>query len=297
LPLTELRLDDARAIFEPAFVGQLDHVLMCGNYGDAMVAHDTLEVFRYLRSCNARMALSMHTNGSGRTVSWWAALAELGVKVTFGIDGLADTNHLYRRGTEWEHVMRSARAFIAAGGRAVWVFIVFRHNEHQVDQVRELSREMGFSSLVVKRTSRFTSGERLAVIDRNGDFQYHLELPLDTEWQHANLLRPRARSETLDTISIDCQVARRQSVYISAEALAFPCCYTGQLYSGSRRATQIAEMIAELPGGRDAIDTRKLPLRDIIEGPLFQRSFPERWSRSSIALGRPWVCAEVCGAS
>src|SRR5207302_493437 len=136
LPLTELSLDDVKALFPAELVARLQHLYMCGNYGDALVARDTLEVFAWLRALNPELRLSMLTNGSGRTGGWWRELARLGVTVHFGIDGLEDTNHLYRRNTSWPRILESVRAFIGGGGRALWDYIVFRHNEHQIEEAR-----------------------------------------------------------------------------------------------------------------------------------------------------------------
>ena len=55
LPGTELSLDDVKKIFPPQFIAQLDRMYMCGNYGDPVVARDTLEVFKYFRSNNPRI--------------------------------------------------------------------------------------------------------------------------------------------------------------------------------------------------------------------------------------------------
>jgi len=295
LPLAELTLDDVRAIFPAELVARLRHIYLCGNYGDAMVARDTLAALRYFRDANPALALALHTNASGRADEWWAQLARLGVEVHFGIDGIEDTNHLYRRGADWQRVMRSARAFIGAGGRAHWCFIVFRHNEHQVEAARALGRELGFASFVAKRTYRFSGGDRLAVVDRDGAPAYWLELPAGAEWQNASLVQVRRAPPDLDTVPIACKVAERGSVYVSAEGLVFPCCHTAHLYTGGLRAEQLAALIAELPGGRDALDARRTPLAQIVDGPLFQRVFPERWSRPSIAAGRLAICAQVCG--
>ena len=112
----ELSFEDCKKIFEPAFIKQLDHMFMCGNYGDPMMAKDTLEVYKYFRKHNPKMWLSMHTNGGARTAKWWAELAKTigigrvdphygwvfgrgnpGGCVTFSVDGLEDTNHIYRK--------------------------------------------------------------------------------------------------------------------------------------------------------------------------------------------------------
>lgn len=43
------------------------------------------------------------------------------------------------RGTKWQIILKNMRGFFAAGGSAEWDFIVFRHNEHQVDAARASS--------------------------------------------------------------------------------------------------------------------------------------------------------------
>ena len=93
----ELSLDDVRTILKPNFIKQLKRLYMCGNYGDPISANDTLEIFEYIRSHNAKMQLSFHTNASAKTPEWWSRLpAAMGKShyVVFSVDGLEDTNHL-----------------------------------------------------------------------------------------------------------------------------------------------------------------------------------------------------------
>ena len=55
------------------------------------------------------MKLSMHTNGSAREQNWWKELAKYRVIVTFGIDGLEDTHHLYRISTDFNKIIDNAQ--------------------------------------------------------------------------------------------------------------------------------------------------------------------------------------------
>ena len=147
----ELSLADCKRIFKPEFIAQLNTMYMCGNLGDPIVARDTLEIFRYFRKHNSKMWLSMNTNAGAKNEKWWGQLAEVFGRmgsVIFSVDGLRDTNHLYRQGVVWDNVERNARAFIAAGGRARWDFIIFQHNEHQVERAEQIAQELGFESLL-----------------------------------------------------------------------------------------------------------------------------------------------------
>lgn len=305
LPLTELSLEDIKVILPPAFIGQLSSVFMCGNFGDPVAAKDTLRAFEYLRAENSKMHLSMHTNGSARTPEWWARLARImgrkGV-VIFGIDGLSDTNHLYRRGTNFEKIMANAQAFIAAGGRALWDFLLFKHNEHQVDEIKALSERMGFEKINIKRTNRFVHGRTSEVWDKEGRVEYVIEMPSDPPSPPIHTHKPSAIERFgswdafLDVAAIRCQTGEEGSVYVSAEGLVFPCCWTAsQMYPWftEPQQSQIWTHIMAV-GGKDSIDARKHTLAEIVEGPFFQ-AIENSWKQPSCAAGRLKVCAQVCG--
>jgi MoaA/NifB/PqqE/SkfB family radical SAM enzyme len=208
----ELSLDDVRIILKPEFIKQLKRLYMCGNYGDPISANDTLEIFEYIRSHNAKMQLSFHTNASAKTPEWWSKLpAAMGKShyVVFSVDGLEDTNHLYRQGTVWKKIMENARAFIQAGGRARWDYIVFGHNEHQVEEARALATSMGFEKFNVKKSNRFFSNTKGAVKtnhqagNRKGSTTQMLSMPTNPEYQNAALKQLESLSKDKGEIKID----------------------------------------------------------------------------------------------
>lgn len=310
LPSAELRLADIVAMFPAEFIRQLQLVYLCGNYGDPMTARDTLEILEYFREVHPRIRLGIHTNGSARTPDWWARLAAVVDYCRFGIDGLADTNHLYRRGTQWKKVMESVAAFIDAGGRAEWDFIIFRHNEHQVEEARALSRKLGFAKFFTKNTYRFFNPiagrrlPRLPVLSDNGDLEHFIEEPVRAEFQNESLVRLQdatadaaSYAQYLDQTDIHCKVERDGSLYVSAEGLAFPCCWTANLYPWYQGVPEqgVWRILEELPDGKRSLDARLHPLREIIDGPFFQKLIPSSWSQPSIGEGRLEVCARTCG--
>ncbi|HKJ52086.1 MAG TPA: radical SAM protein [Gammaproteobacteria bacterium] len=314
MPLDELSLEDIRKILLPDFVRQLKRIYACGNYGDPIVARDCLSVFRYLRENGPDLNLDLHTNGSARRPDWWRELAETMKAgphyLRFGIDGLADTNHLYRRGADWNTVMRSAEAFIAAGGRAEWDFLVFRHNEHQVEEARRLAREMGFAEFFVRKTGRFLGSgdlqtmERFDVRDRDGNFEYWLEQPENPDYlnpAYDDLDRVRRQygsyQSYLDGVGIDCKVAgAKGKIYLSAQGYLLPCCWLGAVFSeaSTPERRQFAELV-EGHGGSEALNARTRGLRSVVESELFQRAIPASWDCNSVADGKLAICARTCG--
>jgi len=148
-------------IFEKFFtetINYIERLEYCGNFGDPILNPDLIRGINWLKKINdnskrqeigrSKLYIEVATNGGVNHPSWWKelALALNGVgSVTFGIDGLEDTNDLYRRQVVWKRLMENVEAFIGAGGVADWQFILFEHNYHQKDQVEELSKKMGFN--------------------------------------------------------------------------------------------------------------------------------------------------------
>lgn len=208
----ELSLADVKNILKPNFIKQLKRLYMCGNYGDPISARDTLEIFEYIRSNNDKMQLSFHTNASAKTPEWWSRLpAAMGRNhyVVFSVDGLEDTNHLYRQGTVWRKIMENASAFIAAGGRARWDFIVFGHNEHQVEEARALAESMGFEKFNIKKSNRFFSNTRGSVKmehqagNRKGVATTMISMPTNPEYQNAAIKQLAALSTDVAKLNTD----------------------------------------------------------------------------------------------
>lgn len=311
LPLTELSLDDITQIFTPEFLSQLERLYMCGNYGDPIMARDTAAIFRHFRLLNSRLDLQMFTNGSGRDENFWRGLAADRVEVRFSVDGLEDTNHIYRRGTKWPLILRAMRAFLGAGGVAEWDFIVFRHNEHQIEEARALSRELGFKKFNVKKTARFFSNVQVAVKDRqevrdrDGNVEYYLEQPSNPKFLNSALkkedeivARFGSLKEFFAKTPIDCKAARESSLYITAEGFAFPCCWTAnQLYPWyyPKEGTPIWKMLKALPAGVQTLNAKTRALADIVNGGFFQSDLPRSWDVEGFENGRLFVCGKTCG--
>lgn len=311
LPITELSLEDITKIFSVSFIKQLDKIYMCGNYGDPMVAKDSLSAFQFFRSINKHLTLEMFTNGSGRSINWWKDLAKVTDRVHFSIDGLEDTNSIYRRGTNFEKIKSNAEAYILSGGKAIWDFIVFEHNEHQVEQARTLSQKMGFHKFVVKKTGRFYSNQKSQVkqaqevLNNKGELEYYLKMPNNPKYQNQSLKKEKdltteygSLHNYLNQTSIQCRVQQEKSIYISAEAFVFPCCWTAnQLYPWyfKKRSSQLWKLIDELPNKEFDLCAKTQSIQKIVESDFFQKHIPQSWLGTDIQKDKLRVCAKTCG--
>lgn len=183
----------------------LDKMFACGNYGDPAAGLHTLDLFRYLRSINPTITLGINTNGGLRNRTWWQELAHILNQpldyAVFSIDGLADTNHVYRRGVAWNKVIENAQSFIAAGGSAHWDMLVYQHNQHQVDAAQALAKDLGFTWFRAKISKR-------PLVDG---------LARPDQWQPIELLHGDVR----------CHALAERSIYVDARGVANPCCWLG----------------------------------------------------------------------
>lgn len=329
----ELSIDDVKKIFPVNFVKQLNHMYMCGNYGDPIVAKDCIDAFRYFRDNNPDMLLSMNTNGSARTTDWWKELAKvLGNNgyVIFSLDGLEDTNMIYRKNTIWSKIIENVSAFIDAGGKAHWEFIVFKHNQHQIEDAKELAKKMGFEHFQVKKSARFmtvsgSSKSTVRSVDRKGN-EVLIEEPTLSDYRNAGLIEklvysneqeiefPTKKIDLLgklnpeifnsrsklqqmyDTTKISCKVKKEKSLYVSAEGILQPCCWVaGQMYNWyhTPKGSQIWKLINVV--GKDNINAINKSIKDIIESEYFQTLFEDSWNKKSCNDGKLQVCAKTCG--
>lgn len=324
LQLTELTLEDYKRIFPSAFLRQLTNISICGVYGDPILANDLLEIIEYMRCSNPDLEIDVYTNGGVRSALWWKRLARIlgSGKVIFGIDGLEDTNYIHRRGTVFTIILRNVKAFIRAGGRAQWDFIVFKHNEHQVEQARELSAKLGFEIFQIKRTSRFYKvlyeqdpalggvGEEFGkypLYDSKGQKYGYIELPKNPYYRNASLKKIEILIKEFgsliryfDKVPIDCQAKRTKGIFVSATGLVYPCCWFyqqanyGTIYNVTDLLELNEENILRSIGRVRQISAKEHSLKDIIEGEFFRR-IEESWDLPALAKGRPKVCARHCG--
>jgi MoaA/NifB/PqqE/SkfB family radical SAM enzyme len=200
LEIDQITIDKFKKYFPPEVIKKLEIILFCGVHGDPGMARDLYEICEYIAEANPTTAVRMNTNGGMRKPEFWAKLGELFSKqrkdhwrwlITFSIDGLEDTNHLYRRNVKWDSVMANSKAFIDAGGFADWDYLIFKHNEHQIDEAIALSKSTGFQNFYPKKALGVDDGQRLqrmSAMTRDGELDYWIDPPVDPK--NRNLERP-----------------------------------------------------------------------------------------------------------
>lgn len=134
---------------------------LCGCYGDCIYHPKFKEIAEFMLASNKQF--SFETNGAHRTAQWWQSICELPwdrqrASIRFSIDGLADTNHIYRKNSNWDSIMVgiSTLTGLPYNHRPYleWKFLVFPFNKHQVDEAQILSKKLNFDKFIPVKSTR-----------------------------------------------------------------------------------------------------------------------------------------------
>lgn len=284
----------SRSVITKIAEAKPSYVYFCGNYGEPSLYRDILWAIDTMREQPTH--LGFVTNGGVHGVEWWADLAKRMGKdshAVFSLDGLEDTHHVYRRNTKYEVVERNMLAFINAGGTVDWHFLVFKHNEHQVDEARRRANAFG-AKFILKRTSRF--------MDATGNFSSSyplpeegvLEVPSNKDYVNKEMLELYADDfqKYVDRTPIVCKSVENRSVYVTADGKMFPCCWTGLLTDPSQHGTERISELVSIDGNNISLEHRNV--EEILRSHMY-RKIMEGWSNTT-ACGRAKVCALNCGS-
>ena len=320
MPLCHLDRGAIDRTFTPALCNRLGQVFFCGSYGDPIMHPDFLNILRDFRKKNPTLWLYFHTNGGVHDSKYWIEIANIMAgygQIDFGIDGLEDTLHLYRKNVKYSKVIENATAFISAGGRAQWNFIVFKHNEHQVDAVKQLGKELNFFNVLIRKTGRFFNHrtvEEMTVWPVRDE--YVIEPPVNPEYRNQSMMfLPDLKKqygnikEYFDTTEIKCDAMIGRKVVINAEGLVFPCnFFTHNLYDRRFYESGVlpeANELSTVNGKnqvREFLESYNLEsfninlhsLEEIFSNPMWT-DLVNSWNKT-LSNGRLFECAMTCGS-
>ena len=156
-------------------------ILFCGNWGDPIYAGGFLDLIKNLKISFPTLAISIHTNGSGKRREWWYSLIELlenNDKLIFSIDGTPDNYFKYRINSEWNSVEMAIKSCVEAKEQfkknvsIEWKYIVFSFNENSIDEAYHLSKTLGFDKFYLQQgLVDNTEGGRYKWLNTSTDFK------------------------------------------------------------------------------------------------------------------------------
>lgn len=293
MPITDLTLDDYKILLEP-FDNDIT-LFHCGNYGDALASPTFDETFDYCLEHAKKIRIA--TNGSLRSTDWWRELANKAkdkLYVIFSIDGLNDTNHLYRVGSNFEKIMENANSFIKAGGEAEWAFIEFQHNYHQIESARQIATDMGFKKFSVKYTARFADNNESQVKTKKGNVVED-KVNHNTEDKQQILKTFTNFDEYVENTTISCKYQKSQTVFVDMRMGLWPCCWMGApaYFNHVTPQTKSFEHFWNLYG-KD-FNNMRLHGWNVLNHDFFQNYLDKSWNAQTKDYKRIYTCGRTCG--
>jgi MoaA/NifB/PqqE/SkfB family radical SAM enzyme len=266
----------------------LTGVSFVGNFGDPLMHPELDEIINFFKEQKIRIS----TNASLRNHAWWSNLGKnKNITVKFCIDGIGKEHELYRRNTSYKKIIENAKSFIQSGGIAEWQFIVFQHNEHQLNEAKELSTQLGFKDIKFMYSDRFDTDDTWKVYDNN-KYLYDLKKPSKQITLRESLNAPVGEkywnSLYRNKGEISCIWSESKRIYIHSDGTVYPCCMLGSIQSGKNIEKL---MLKKLIKDYKEIDLHYNTLEQIIMSDIFQKVLPA--SFKGTPFSHP-MCIEYC---
>lgn len=254
-----ISLENLRSWLDPYDWSNLEHISMAGSVDEPVLNPQFIEILEYFLKINDQLTISISTNGGGRSTSFWKKLGDISkktkrIEIIFGIDGLKETNHMYRKNVSWKRLQNNFRAYINNGGAAVWQFIVFEHNKHQVENAQEIAKKEGFKRFKLRESSRQ---------DKKGIKAARYFSKNSTNQIKVDKKSHRVVCAAKPYNSNDYFHPTLANLYINHQGLCFPCCFFDNPYD-------LSQLIDNSGINVNAANLNYFELYDIINGPIWE---------------------------
>ena len=133
---------------------QVTHFNLCGDYGDPIYYPDLLKLINRFRD---RISFEIVTNGSRQSEKFWHNLSDVMTEndsVIFSIDGLENTNHLYRINADWPSIMQGVDIMANGPAHVHWKTIVFNFNYKKLTEIKKFAEAKG-ATFHAEKTHRY----------------------------------------------------------------------------------------------------------------------------------------------
>lgn len=293
LKLNHLSLESWNNLITTENLTYIDNIVFNGNFGDFGMHPDAISFIDRIYEIKPTVSVHIHTNGGPRTEKFWLTLGQRLSKfkyhsLTFSIDGVESNAHRYRRGTEFDKIIKNARAAISGGANCVWRYIVFDHNIDDIPLARQLAIDVGFSEFRLNRSNK----EKI-------DIKAYKSFPADTitapnpqkvnelfdTYHYARKDFLKFKSNHDDPLDSPCPWERDTRIQVDYLGNLWPCCYISMIpvkvLESEDRDTSINEIIAKYGNFND---TGVFSLEQILSHKFFKLILPTIWETQQFTV-------------
>jgi len=282
-------LTDFQRMFPEPWMIEKKLFKFCGVLGDPIKNKDCLPMVEYV--VNHGGSIEISTNAGLCTSDWWSRLGEISqqtqrIWINFCIDGHRETNHLYRVNTNFDVIERNLHAYVEKSKRASWIFIVFDHNEHELDTAKKHALGLGlqfaertgmrnsFQDWVAKIKERDKKTREIKVQERTYSTKKHHEKKSQYE-ELRDIVETNDKERVQEVVnSIECKLYHQNELFISYNQLLWPCCFLWDNYVKDSGETQ--KKLDQHGSGWN--DLKQHSIDEILQHPWFEKELAKSWN-------------------
>lgn len=222
---TNLSLDAIERVFKNSRLSSNVWVDMVGLVGEPIAHPKFLDIIDIIHKHRPNARINIHTNGGLRSTAFFVELAgklhTTNSVVRFSIDGLQDTNDIYRIGVNWDKAIANLTAFVNAGGNAVWKMIEFPWNQHQSADAEKYAMSLGVGYFELEQ-NRSQGGDETDMFMNAAQRKIHKKTPAP---KGITPYGDKSYALTYDSFNeINQRCFDNEEIYINAHGKVLPCC-------------------------------------------------------------------------
>lgn len=228
--LLHLTLSDIKKFFPNKDYIENKHFRFSGVLGEPIVNPECLDITKYFLDNNG--AVSYSTNGGAQSIKWWNEVGILSnstkkLKVDFCVDGYEETNHIYRVNTNFKKINENMQAYSNMKGNANWVYIVFEHNEHELELAKERAKELNFNFQIRTgmRNSMNEWTSKSVKIKESKNYKHETQKEVKKLIKFAETKNKSVNEKTKIIDTMKCRYIHDNEIFIASNKTLWPCCF------------------------------------------------------------------------
>ena len=283
---------------------QLNNIVLCGNYGEPGASPNLPELIDWTaNTCPNLSKIQFDSNVGVSNTKFWKKLGKLSndykhiIKLHASIDGLEDTNHIYRRFVKWNKVVENLKAYNDAGGMSCWKMIKFPWNSHQHEEAKTLAKELGCSTFEFNITNN-DSAPFYDMYKKNKKDWWNRTVFNSSTKSNFNPTEKECFAYKKDYIkqysnvnSISCITKNDNGIHANWDGKIWPCCwYGGAVHHGYSPIKELVKYETDYVYGEHWNDINHFTLEEIMNSPFYTNDLMDNQQNNPSIM-----CTEVCG--
>jgi len=244
-------------------IREMRKISFCGADGDPIYCKEFLEILEYIKILNPNISITIITNGSYKSVTWWEKLAGIlneHDELHWSVDGWdQESNNKYRTNCDWSSIILGMQTFRECNNSTYTVIdsIGFSFNENDLKKIKQVAIDHNLDCWQLTKSTLFGSvyphkygdNDPLEPINKNliaSGFRYEREQTVLTNRTRPGLelkdffWKKAVELQNSNEYPALCYVGNK-GVFVNSRGDFFPCCWTATRHEHNNRISTLAK--------------------------------------------------------